>query len=393
MFFEMKKFVRLLYFAAIPFFSGILSAAVLEVGDDKSFDRIESALARASEGDEIVVFPKKDGTPYRRVALLVRVAKLTIRTEKPGISVVLDGDGFEYSGRGSVPRAIVQFDPGADACLLDGFTLVNARNESFNGAGVRINQANDITIRNCTIRDNDMGIMSGGDFSKRTGARQMIENCRVFRNGTEREPGYNHNLYLGGTDVTVKGCLIENSVTGHNIKSRAHRNYILYNIIRNSANRELDLVDAEGNTDVPGSDALLIGNRIVKDPKCKGNRAVIHFGRDGNAEHDGTLWLIFNTIETPFAAPVAEVDSGKGVVMIENRIDDAGAGQNGVLADLRKSGMKASGKANDVRGNFIVQKNGLGQKIGDLESPPEIPEHVRKTIDSSKDLSVPEFVP
>jgi len=293
-------------------------AATLEVGDDKTFQQIEKAIAAAKPGDEIVIHPKHDGTAYRQPALLIRTPKLTIRSVDPQNPVELDGNGFNYSGIGNIPRAIIQFDPQASNCTLDGFRLINARNDSFNGAGARINQANNVTIRNCDIRDNDMGIMSNGEAHKQTAARQLIEKCKITNNGTTKRPGYNHNLYLGGTSVTVQECEIANSVTGHNLKSRAHLNFIIKNNIHDSSNRELDLVDDAGTTDIAGSHSFLIENTITKAPKCTGNKAVIHFGRDGKAAHNGTLWLIRNTIRTPFISPVADLSSGDGAVFIDN---------------------------------------------------------------------------
>lgn len=330
------------------------TAATWEVGDDKPFQRIEEAVARAKSGDEVIVYPKNDESPYRQPSILVRTAHLTIRTADPQKTIVLDGEGFVYSGVGSVPRAIFQFDPAANGCTLEGFTLIHARNNSFNGAGIRINQANDVTIRNCHIRDNDMGIMSNGEAEKTTGARQIIEKCVITDNGTKKDPGYNHNLYLGGTSVTVRNCEIARAVTGHNLKSRAYLNYIIDNRIYDSVNRELDLVDAEGTTDIPGSDSFLIGNIITKSPQNTGNKTVLHFGKDGRAAHNGTVWLIRNTIRTSFISPVVDVSSGRGVVFLDNVVEDNGANQRGVLVHLREDGMKAMGHGNTIPTRFTI---------------------------------------
>ena len=371
-------------FSFIPFIFVLavlpLSAATLEVGDGKPFQRIEDAVAQAKSGDVIVVHPKSDGSPYKQPALMIRTAKLTIRTADPNKPVVLDGEGFEYSGRGSVPRAIVQFNPGADGCILDGFTLINAKNGSFNGAGVRINQANDVTIRNCIIRKNEMGIMSNGIVAEQTGARQLIEKCKITDNGTTKDPGQNHNLYLGGTSVTVRECEVARSVAGHNVKSRAHLNYIIDCHIHSSANREFDLVDAAGTTDVPGSDSFLIGNLIEKDPKSTGNKAVAHFGRDGNASHNGTIWLIGNTIRTPFISPVVDISSGNGVVFIDNEIDDTGARQRGVLVALRLQDMTVSGKDNKIPARFIVRSPLGEQSPIEFAVPPPLPKDLPEAV-------------
>ena len=362
-------------------FTAMACAAMLEVGDGKAFQQIEQAVQAANDGDEIIVYSKPDGAAYRQPVLMIRTPNLTIRAADLKKPVELNGEGFVYSGRGNVPRAIIQFEPEASGCTLDGFRLINARNESYNGAGVRINQANDVTIRNCEIRHNDMGIMSNGEVSKQTAARQLIEKCEITDNGTHKSPGQNHNLYLGGTSVTVRECEIARAVVGHNFKSRVHLNIVIRNHIHDSSNREFDLVDALGTTDVPGSNSYLIENTIVKDPQCSGNKGVIHFGRDGSATHDGTLWLIGNTIRTPFISPVADLSSGNGVVFIDNVVDDGEAKQVGTLANLQQPSMKVMGRGNTIPERFIVQKMHQNENVPVLlEVPPDFPKELRSLL-------------
>lgn len=328
-----------------------------DVGPGKPFNRIEDAVARAADGDVIRVFPLEGGRPYERTAVFVRQKRLTIRgmPAQAGQRVAIDGKGFEYSGRGSTPRAIFQFNAGTDECVIENFELFGAKNQSHNAAGVRINQANNVVIRNCSIHDNDMGIMSNGDGSLERGQHQLIEYCEIFRNGTTADPGRNHNLYLGGTSVVVRFCLIHGSTTGHNFKSRAHYNRVEYCFIHSSANREFDLVDGEETTR-PGSHTVLLANVIVKDPKCAGNRAVIHFGQDGGREHDGTLHLCFNTIVTPFVAPVVELSSPKASArLVGNLVVDRGGRQAGQVLAAARAGAKieqVSGEFNGLSGSF-----------------------------------------
>ena len=101
-----------------------------------------------------------------------------------------------------------------------------------------------------------------------------------------------------------------------------------YCYIHDSANREFDLVDAD-DTAQPDSHALLLGNIIVKDPKCEGNRSVIHFGQDGGKDRDGTLYLYFNTIVTPFIAPVVELSAPKAKAeLVGNLVSNGDAKQS-----------------------------------------------------------------
>jgi hypothetical protein len=320
----------------------LVGAAELSVGPGKTFASITDALAKAQAGDTILVHAQEGNKAYEKVAVMVRKERLTFKAvpAKPGQRVPLSGAGFNYTGAGSTPRAIFQFDPAANGCVLEGFELRSAHNDSFNGAGVRINQANDVTVRDCEIHDCDMGIMSNGNGTPKTAVNQRIESCLIHSNGNQKQPGQNHNLYLGGTSVTLSACEVHSSITGHNVKSRAHFTRVEYCYIHDSANREFDLVDAKGDTTVPGSDAVLVGNIIVKDPKCSGNRSTIHFGQDGGNEHEGTLWLVHNTIVSPFVSPVVDLSAGKaGVKFLNNIVWDGGSGQkNQTLVKLAKGG-------------------------------------------------------
>lgn len=285
--------------------SALVGSTTLEVGPGKPFSRIEQAVSVAHEGDSILVYPDPSG--YPKTAILVRTPSLTIRgvSEKP---VIVKGDGFDYSGSGGVPRAIFQFDPESKGSKIQNFDLSGAHNETYNGAGIRIQAASAITVSDCLIHDNDMGIMSNGiEGNDTAGSDQLIEYCLIERNGNQKDPGYNHNLYLGGTSVTLTHCEIRRSTTGHNLKSRAHYIVLQGNYIHDAANREIDLPEA-WDTVRADSNAVLIGNRIIKDPNCQGNRGVIHFGAE-KGSRKGNLYLFGNTIVTPFFSPIILVSS------------------------------------------------------------------------------------
>ncbi|NQT16701.1 MAG: right-handed parallel beta-helix repeat-containing protein, partial [Planctomycetes bacterium] len=280
--------------------------------------------------------------------------------------VKISGEGFDYSGRGSIPRAIFQFNRGADYCILEGFELSDAHNGSHNGAGVRINQANHVRVRNCNIHGNDMGIMSGGDGTGDAGANQRIDHCAIHHNGNFDHPGFNHNLYLGGASVTLSFCEIHSSLTGHNVKSRAHFTCVQYCYVHHSANREFDLVDS-ADTARPDSHAVLMGNVIVKDPECKGNRGLVHFGQDGGGEHDGAVHLVYNTIVDPFITPVVELSSPLAkALLIGNLVSDGGIRQN----NQKIAGVRHGAKVENVSGRFNWFSGGF-EGVGQTRLDPD----------------------
>ena len=335
----------------------IAIAATLEVGPGKRFDRIEKAIVVAKPGDTIEVYPLPGGQPYGRVAVSVNTARLTIRAAdtEAGRRVTLSGRGFEYSGRGRTPRAIFQFNRGADYCVLEGFELTGASNNTDNGAGVRINQANHVTIRHCEIHHNDMGIMSNGNVSARTGINQLIEHCEIYSNGDDRLPGFNHNLYLGGTSATLRFSEVHHATTGHNVKSVAHFNRIEYSYVHHSSNREFDLVGASDGAP-PGAHAILLGNIIAKAPKTQGNRSVIHFGQQGGrgTGHGGRLYLVHNTIVTPFTSPVIDLSAAEArAVLLGNIFDDGGRTRNNQMLGRGQRGGASTSNISGI-GNWLA---------------------------------------
>jgi hypothetical protein len=223
-----------------------VAATTLEVGPGKAFSRIEEANSKASPGDVILVYPLPADKPYTKTAVYVRERGLTFRAvpAKGARWVKISGKGFEYSGRGSTPRAVFQFNRATDDCVLEGFEIL--------------------------------------------GAHTRVQYCYVHH----------------------------------------------------SANREFDLVDS-ADTARPENHAVLMGNIIVKDSKCRGNRAVIHFGQDGERQHDGTAYLIYNTIVTRFVSPVVELSSPSAKThLLGNLVCDGGVTQNNQIHAPKTKGNK-----------------------------------------------------
>jgi hypothetical protein len=348
----MKKYC-VFFYAAVA--AVALRAEELNVGPKENFIRIEDAAAAAKAGDVVLVHPAAAGA-YDKVAVMLNSPNVTIRGVAVGSQrIAISAGGFNYSGFGHTPRAVFQFNKNASGCVLENFEIFGAHNVSHNGGGVRINQANNVTVRNCNIHHNDMGIMSNGDGTLESATNQLIEKCVIHHNGDKDEWGYNHNLYLGGASVKLAGCDIFSSLTGHNVKSRAHQTEIRDCTVHDSENREFDFVDA-AETGFPGSDAVLVGNTISKMTNCPGNRGVIHFGQDTGKPRDGTLRLEGNTIRTPFVTPVIQLSApDTRVVLDANTFLNSGKQQSGqILVDAKKSTATnaVSGRGNKIAPSF-----------------------------------------
>jgi len=157
---------------------------------------------------------------------------------------------------------------------------------SQNGAGIRQEGIN-LTVRNCYFHDNENGILAGA----LTGCKITIEYCEFNLNGAG--DGFSHNLYIGVIDTLLfRYNYSHHCKIGHELKSRARNNYILYNRLSNeasgTASREIDLPH--------GGIAVIMGN-VIQQGANGTNSGIIGYGLEGlfnSTWHD--LYLINNTI-------------------------------------------------------------------------------------------------
>lgn len=312
-------------------------AADVVIGAGRGFLRIEDGLSALKAGDTLLIYPHPDGRPYQQVAIRITEPDITVRSA-PGTTVALDGSGRLYTGSGGVPQAIIEFAPEAHGGRVEGLHLSNARNREGNAAGIRIDAADNVTIANCVISGNDMGILSNGSHDRMRGL--LVRDCHIHGNGAPDGRGASHNCSLGGAEARIIGCRIEGSVDGHNLQSRTRSLLVEGCIIRHSANRECDIVDAAGVTDRAGGIVLFVGCVIVKDPHCPGDRGVIHVGQDGGGNRLATCWLLHCTIIHPFSTAVVELSAPGAELALLNTIvaDPTGGGHGRTLVQRRGAG-------------------------------------------------------
>lgn len=264
-----------------------VKAATYEVGAGKPYAMLHN-LPPLQPGDVVRVFPGTYHECIRWKASGTREKPITIRSAEK-TPAVLDGTGLNVRGDGSVPRALFQIE--GDHYVIEHLEFRNARNDSWNGAGIRITGAHDTVIRACKITSSDMGVMSDGNDEC------LIEHCEIAYNGNpEHFDGYAHNLYLGGSRTTLQYCYIHNAVAGINFKTRGHFTLLKYNYIADSNDGEISIVDS-AETARPLSNAILIGNIIVSKSDRTGNEwKFIDFGQDVGGKRDGCLFLVNNTL-------------------------------------------------------------------------------------------------
>jgi len=173
-----------------------------------------------------------------------------------------------------------------DSCTVDNVTFLNCAVPDRNGAGIRAEGTN-ITITRCTFRNNQNGILAGDNMKSTI----RVHNCEF--DGSGAGDGLSHAIYINHVSrFYFIGNYSHGTKVGHEYKSRARLNYILYNRITN------EQATGSRNIDLPnGGTAYIVGNIIHKGANAE-NGNVIGYGLEGmtDSTYYNALYLARNTI-------------------------------------------------------------------------------------------------
>lgn len=113
--------------------------------------------------------------------------------------------------------------------------------------------------------------------------------------------------------------------TGHNLKTRAHENHILYN-------RLIDYADGTASyaLDLPnGGLSFIIGNEIQQGPST-GNSTIVSYGAEGLSNPSSNVYVVNNTIVNDRSAGnFLRIQSGAKAEVINNLFIGPGTPVNG----------------------------------------------------------------
>ncbi len=284
----MKRNILLL---SIFYFIGFTSfAKVWQVGPTRTYKVPSDVSGLVSDGDTVEI----DAGTY---------TDCTTWTNNNLLLEGVGGTGLTYVHlQNSVCglKGIWNFEPPAQNITVERIEFSGASisgSDGGNGAGIR-SQGGSFTIRYCYFHDNQDGILSntaaGNDSTD-----VLIENSEFAYNGcavgdsSGCDPGYEHNMYIGsGTrSFIIMYSYIHGAIQGHNIKTRADNNYILYN-------RIMDQTDGTSSYDIDiaqGGPTVIMGNLIEGGP-MKVNHSIICYNEGSTNPGPLNLLLVNNTV-------------------------------------------------------------------------------------------------
>ena len=249
-----------------------LHGAVLQVGPNYKYTTPCQAIATAQAGDRIEI--DASGT-YQGDVCGWNISDLTL--------VGVNGrPRIDAAGRSAQGKAIWVIS--GNNTTIENLEFTGAAVPNHNGAGIR-QEGTNLVVRSCYFHHNEEGILTGADPASKI----LIENTEFAENGYS--DGQSHNLYIGTiAEFTLRYSYSHSSISGHLVKSRAQRNFILYNRLTGemgTSSLELDLPN--------GGLSYVIGNLIEQGPGSE-NFTIVAYGEEGLKNSDNRLYFVNNTV-------------------------------------------------------------------------------------------------
>lgn len=171
---------------------------------------------------------------------------------------------------------------------IENIEFTGAEAAALNGAGIRY-EGRSLTLRHCHVHHNQMGLLTGADPQREI----LIEGSEFNDNTVDyRLHGkLGHNVYIGNIKrFTLRNSYIHDAETGHNVKSRAMFNFLLYNRIGDETRASSYLVDLPD-----AGESYLIGNQLYQAADSE-NPAMVSFAAENNQNQPYALYLVNNTL-------------------------------------------------------------------------------------------------
>ena len=236
----------------------------LLVGPYHTYKTIADAVMAA--GDEAVI--EVDAATYRNDFFTATQKDLVIRGVGGKPHLIFDE---------SVPKSkgAVRFNGGY--LKLQSMEISGAYDSEGNGAGIWVEGTSytdyssaKLEVVDCYLHDNENGLLTANS----EGIEVVVNGTEFYQNGVETDY-LEHNMYIG----TISKFTLKNSLShkvkgqGHEVKTRAKVNHILYNKILNKDGTSSSVLDiANAGT------AYVIGNVFQEGPGTDNEYRIIDFG-------------------------------------------------------------------------------------------------------------------
>ncbi len=297
----MKKFFVFVSLTILLIF-GVSSSQCATLAVPDTYPTIASAVAAADSGDIITI---EAGEYSAGIVATISDSNITLRGE--GGRAHLNADGVSISNNKAI------FVTTGNNITIENIEFSKAEVPDQNGAGIR-HEGGLLTVRNCYFHDNENGILTS---NQGVSGELVVENSEFDHNGLG-SAGYTHNIYVGRIGkLTFRSSYSHHATHGHNIKSRAQENHILYSRIMDETNG-----NASYQIDLPnGGLSFIIGNSIHQGVNAENSR-MISYAAEGATNPVQEVYLSGNTFVNDRHSGYGIRLTGSPVAVIRNNIFD-----------------------------------------------------------------------
>lgn len=272
---KMKTNITLLLILVLGFNNYSL-ASTYKVGSTREY-KSPNALYLANvlqDGDTIEI----DAETYTGIPSLAVWQKNDLLIKGIGGLVKLDADGQSIWSKAIWVLA-------GNNITVEGIEFFGAKVPDKNGAGIRLDGTG-MTVKKCFFHDNENGILT----SNPNAGDILIEYSEFANNGYG--DGQSHNLYIGRVNtLTFRFNYSHHTIIGHNIKSRANENYILYNrIMDEESGNSSRLIDLSY-----GGFSIVMGNLLMQGNNAPNNN-MVGYGLEGLLNSSSEFYFVNNTL-------------------------------------------------------------------------------------------------
>ena len=184
---------------------------------------------------------------------------------------------LQAGGRAADGKAIWVIQ--GDRVTVENLEFSGARVPSHNGAGIRAEGVG-LIIRNCRFHHNEMGLLT----NPRPNSVIVIEDSEFDHNiaDTARHGKLGHNIYIhSARRFVLRNSDVHGAQVGHQVKTRATRNEIRDNRIRDGDGASSFLLDIS-----EGGQAQVTGNQFGQGSRAENRTAIAFAGEARNRSAD-----------------------------------------------------------------------------------------------------------
>jgi hypothetical protein len=297
------------------------AATTWQVGPERKIKLPSQAARFAQPGDTIEI----DAAIYLNDFAEWRQENLTLR----GI-----GGMAHLQSNTLIPNGKAIWIVSGNNTVIENVEFSGARVVDTNGAGIR-HEGGDLTLRNTYFHHNEFSVLTGADPDA---SLDVISSRFYFQ---RREGTFSHGIYVGELGrFTITGSHFKGTDRGHQIKSRALENHILYNRIE-------DVADGNSSRLVDLSNcglSFIIGNDMQQARTSQNVNAIGYGpeGCEGRSARQQRLFVVNNTFVNDAMNSTLVRNHANGDALVANNLvfgrtdflQGKGIQQNNVAIDL-----------------------------------------------------------